>query len=326
MKQKALIALIFAQILIIFYLGIKIYQKKSNILEVRVVAPIDEELSFFNRDSNFKYFYELKPGFSAILDNHLLENVTFKYTINKDTLNERFDYSVAKPEDTFRIITLGDSHVFGFLVNTEANWTERLEDLLNDKNSCQRNYNFEVINLGVYGYDLQYSKERFRIRGQKYNPDLTIWMVNAGDFRDIVESTYPQMVYLTKKLKESGDYESYIEKGEYKNVDLAVEMFLEELGPEKVIEAQTKFLHEFDDLYQGKLLLISPPKMLSDYKEVLLNFTNGRNNTFYSDKLINIFDKESLLLPDKHANEKGHLIIANDIFEYLKTANLIPCE
>ena len=74
MKQKVLIALMFAQILIIFYLGIKIYQEKSNILGVRIVAPVDEELSFFNRDSNFKYFYELKPGCSATLDNHLLEN------------------------------------------------------------------------------------------------------------------------------------------------------------------------------------------------------------------------------------------------------------
>jgi hypothetical protein len=212
------------------------------------------------------------------------------------------------------------------LVNTEANWTERLEDLLNDKNSCQGNYNFEVINLGVYGYDLQYSKERFRIRGQKYNPDLVIWMINAGDFLEITEYTYPQMVYLTKKIKESGDYESYVEQGEYKSINMAVDMFLEKFGSEKIIRTTTNFLYEFDDLYQGKLLLISPSKMESDYKEILLNFTNSRNNTFYSDKLINIFDKESLLLPDKHANEKGHLIIANDIFEYFKTTNLIPCE
>jgi lysophospholipase L1-like esterase len=326
MKQKALIALMFTQILIIFYLGIKIYQEKSNILGVRIVAPVDEELSFFNRDSNFKYFYELKPGFSATLDNHLLENTTFKYTINKDTLNERFDYSISKPQDTFRIITLGDSHVFGFLVNTEDNWTEQLEDLLNNKNSCQSNYRFEVINLGVYGYDLQYSGERFRIRGQKYNPDLVIWMISAGDFLEITEYTYPQMVYLTNKLKESGDYESYIEKGEYKSLNMAVDMFLEKFGPENVIKTTTNFLYEFDDLYQGALLITSPPRMGSTYKEILLNFTNSRNNTFYSDKLMNVFDENNLLFPDKHPNEKGHLIIANDIFEYLETTNLIPCE
>ena len=151
-------------------------------------------------------------------------------------------------------------------------------------------------------------------------------MINDGDFLEITEYTYPQMVYLTDKLKESGDYESFIEKGEYKNINMAVDMFLEKFGPEKVIRTTTNFLYEFDDLYQGTLLITSPPRIKSTYKEILLNFTNSRNNTFYSDKLINIFDKESLLLPDKHANEKGHLIIANDIFEYLKTTNLAPCE
>jgi len=40
---------------------------------------------------------------------------------------------------------------------------------------------------------------------------------------------------------------------------MAVGMFLEKFGSENVIETTTNFLYEFDDLYQGALLITSPP-------------------------------------------------------------------
>ena len=52
------------------------------------------------------------------------------YTINNDSLNERFNYSENKDKNTFRIITLGASYTYGLYVDTKNNWTEILEDIL----------------------------------------------------------------------------------------------------------------------------------------------------------------------------------------------------
>jgi lysophospholipase L1-like esterase len=102
-----------------------------------------------------------------------------KYTINKDTLNERYDYSVKKQPGVFRIMTIGDSFTYGLYTNTDRNWTELLEDKLNADLRCQKSRKVEVINLAVNGYDITYTVERFLKRGIKYNPDLVIWPIRS---------------------------------------------------------------------------------------------------------------------------------------------------
>ena len=113
------------------------------------------------------------------------------YNINSDTFNERFDYEINKDDKTFRIITLGDSFTFGYIVDTKNNWTELLEDKLNQLH-CANFDKIEVINLGVVGYDIQYSVERFKLRGKKYNPDLVLWLLKGDDFQEIKEIVQPK--------------------------------------------------------------------------------------------------------------------------------------
>lgn len=148
-KEKLLLVFIAgAEVCICSVVLWKIYKK---ILDDRQafaqshLAQIKKEDVVFSSDSPLKYYYTLKPN---LPESDSPDWLPYKavYTINSDGLNERRDYTVAKDQGTFRIVTLGDSFTFGHFVNTSDNWTEKLEDLLHNDAKC-RGKNFEVINL-----------------------------------------------------------------------------------------------------------------------------------------------------------------------------------
>lgn len=151
-RTTVLTLIIVSQLVVIAILGVIIYNKKSKVLGTVSVNPIEKENVVFSSDSQLTNFFEPQPGqtlkksgpapFEAI------------YTINSDTLNERFEYEVDKPSGTYRIITLGDSFTYGMYVDTKYNWTELLENRLNSDLNCQNIEEFEVINFGNVGYDL----------------------------------------------------------------------------------------------------------------------------------------------------------------------------
>jgi len=179
MRNKNIIVstLIIAELIAIFLLGTKAYNKQNN--TAMIVNPIKKEQLLFSNGGILEHFYESVPN--KVIEEQWEDRVV-TYTINSDTLNERFEYTVDKPKDTFRIISLGDSWTYGLGVDTQYNYSEVLEDLLNNNLRCKNFKKFEVINLGLYGYDIEYSVERFRVRGQKYNPDLIVWFVRNDDF------------------------------------------------------------------------------------------------------------------------------------------------
>src|SRR3989344_130455 len=165
MKKYVIYILVIFQFLIIIYLGFYIKEKKGWILGTNI-APISKEgitKAEKSSDSNLQNFYEPEAG-KIMTESFGWAPKDFEYTINTDSLNERFDYSPEKPANTFRIVTLGDSFTFGSFVKTEENYSELLEIRLND--ACNQNPSVEVINLGMGGYDIQYVTERYIERGE----------------------------------------------------------------------------------------------------------------------------------------------------------------
>lgn len=187
MRKVIFLVVVFLELSVIAFLAGKIYFKQSQILGENInINPIPKEDIIFpasDSDSDLKNFYEpkankditKKPGWLPL-------DYAYTITINEDSLNERFDYALEKNPDVFRIAAIGDSFTYGLYVNTRDNYPERFEDLLNDDSLCGYNKKFEVINLGYGGYDIEYSVERFKVRGQKYNPDLVLWFVKDDDF------------------------------------------------------------------------------------------------------------------------------------------------
>ncbi len=79
--------------------------------------------------------------------------------------------SLEKPPGTFRILALGDSHTFGWGVRQEDTWPSVLEIMLSENNPSRR---FEVMNLGVPGYNTVQEVQAFSARADALNPDMVI--------------------------------------------------------------------------------------------------------------------------------------------------------
>jgi len=113
----------------------------------------------YRRSFNPYLRYELVPGAK-----------TKNISINSDGFRGP-EYPTTKPAGTFRIIMLGDSETFSYMLAQNETLAVQLENLLN-KNSPSIHY--EVFNFGVEGYSTFQEMEMLKTKGLKYNPDLII--------------------------------------------------------------------------------------------------------------------------------------------------------
>jgi len=325
MKTKPFLILFGASAgLLIAIIVFSILKNKTDILGAKViVSPIDKEKLIFPESSELEYFYEPQPSFIEKKEKPF--KVT--YTHNSDSLNERYDYSIEKPKDSFRIITLGDSFTFGANVDTQDNWPEQLEEMLNAKVSCKNIKKFEVINLGVGGYDIKYSVERFKRRGEKYDPDLVLWFLTS--LNRITDKLTPLFLEyelqddVRDKLAEKGIY--------YTDWGKAEEEIFSQFGEDNVLKYQEVALKEISNYYSGKLVLATFANgknynLIGSQKEMINNFVASRNESVYFDGVTNLYEIEGATLPDSHPSKKGHVLIAKDILNYMIKERLIPCE
>jgi len=76
-----------------------------------------------------------------------------------------------KPAGTFRVVGLGDSFTFGTGVRRQDTYLSVLERQLREGDS---NGSYEVLNLGVMGYNTPDELQMLRHRGLAYQPDLVV--------------------------------------------------------------------------------------------------------------------------------------------------------
>lgn len=310
MKKIIFFVLVSIQFVVIYLLISKI--DHNNLLSRDVgVAPIKKESISANIESQYEHFYEPKPNKTEIVNEW--GPYLGKYTINKDTLIERYDYEVKKSSKTFRIITLGDSYTYGLYVDTPNNWTEKLEDLLNSKLKCSNLNKFEVINLGVQGYDIQWEVERFLLRGMKYNPDLVLWLLKEDDSRQVNEIMFEK----TAKYLPGKGYENWA-RGMIETYN--------ELGEKKIYDIQREAFTDFFEVYIGRTVLMTFPdrnKYPYDIIDNVIEKYKVRSDFIY---LKDIYaNKENFYNEDLHPTVSGHEVIAKDIFGYITETSLIPC-
>ncbi len=113
-----------------------------------------------------------------------------KVEINSKGLRD-FEYSYEKPENTYRILVLGDSITFGWGVPAGEIYPKILERKLNARNDGRR---YEVIHAGVGNYKTRDEAVFLREEGLKYNPDMII----LGYFVNDAEINPPVRQYFLK--------------------------------------------------------------------------------------------------------------------------------
>ena len=109
----------------------------------------DDELGHVPR-KNIRGLHSKKGSFST----------TFR--TNTRGLRDK-EYTLTKTDGVSRIVIIGDSFTWGWGVNDDEIYTERLEAMLS---------NTETINLGVTAYSLSQEISYFQREGLRYNPDI----------------------------------------------------------------------------------------------------------------------------------------------------------
>lgn len=133
--------------------------------------------------------YVLRPGASGV---HRFPSNPSGYFDPGATLTYRTnalgfrgpETTIQKPPGTFRVVGVGDSFMFGTGVRQEDTFLAELERRLNEGPGGRR---FEVLNLGVFGYDSQEEVAMLEHRGLALDPDLVVlcfFLNDAGDGRE----------------------------------------------------------------------------------------------------------------------------------------------
>ncbi len=323
-KRAALGFLIFLEICAIIFLSVRVVrQVEKQIHSIKYAANLPA--AAYNpqiKSERFPHFFEPEAA-RIINDNPAWLGYTVSYSINADSLNERNDYPITKTVDGFRIVTLGDSFTYGLFVNTYENYTERLEDYL--AGVCPNGRQYEVINLGVPAYDIGYSAERFRLRGQKYDPDLVVWFINPftfevdADRRQALENEY------LSKISEANYWKELNGEVEYYPGMLAWQQLGKETRMEQTIEKQVQYFREFLASYHNDLLIVANqwdlwyPAAAEALQRELADRTNAW--IYKMDPLV----PGVTLLPDGHPNVEGHMRISERIATYMLENNILTC-
>ncbi|MFZ2024807.1 MAG: SGNH/GDSL hydrolase family protein [Microgenomates group bacterium] len=306
----------------IFFLVRYIIIKQKGLFQIH---PLASFAPTSKSSTPLQYYYELTPNTQAY--DHaswLTQDVVYHY--NADGLHERFDYPVQKDAHVYRIITLGDSFTFGMWVNTEANFSELLEDALNTTASCPGIDRFEVINLGVPGYDLHYAFQRFEDKGSKYAPDAVIWFLRGENFilhtelyRDL-EETYKKT--LKEKTVETSDQSDM-----YAASTLAYQAYMDAYATysaekqEQIKQEELKNITALSKRYSIPIVLVTLEEESEENKKSMQQLALRGKNIWYDA----VVGADTFHPNDYHLNAPGHTRIAQTVFTFLLSHFLQSC-
>jgi hypothetical protein len=284
-------------------------------------SPIRKEYLLFPENSTLQHYYEASAG--AVItysQDWMTEDVVL--TMNSEGLNEPYDYPETKPPATFRIMTLGDSFTFGDDVHTKDNWPEQLEATLKASTMCGQTVHFEVINLGMYGYDMQYELERFTRVGLKYQPDVVIWFLHGDKWNELL---YEKMLEKQQQLTKEDRIQARLQGNYYPEWTYAAD-YVNSIIPERqAFEQYRLFMKQFSSLYPKKLLIMTLSDVAESYKARLKFLVSERGNpTWYYDRLPQL-QKGITMYPDGHPNESWYKETAGLLADFMQKEGIVTC-
>lgn len=116
-----------------------------------------------------------------------------------------------------------------------------------------------------------------------------------------------------------------------KKVEIAGEIFsksrdevLKKYGKKAVLEYQGKAFKLLKSYFKGPVVVVPMPNIPKEYISFLTK--QARDDGYYYNGDIRNYSKMGGVFNNNiHPNPKGHKIIAEDVFDYLKKKHLIPC-
>ncbi len=108
---------------------------------------------------------------------------TWKFITNKQGFRNYQDFEYAKPENTVRIVSLGDSQTQGIEADQDYTYSSIVEKYLK-----ARGVNAEVFNTGVSGFSNAEALVLLEQELIKYKPDFVILGFFANDYQDNINA------------------------------------------------------------------------------------------------------------------------------------------
>lgn len=145
---------------------------------LRIFAPISvTNVGYVDRPNGEKYGWGFGPHELVRIETADSREV-FYDRVNSNGWRDH-EREIEKSPDAFRILVLGDSMTFGYLVPKTKVFTSLLQEKLQalDKN-------IEVINISYSGWGTDQAFEALKIDGAKYRPDLVIYHFVSNDPED----------------------------------------------------------------------------------------------------------------------------------------------
>lgn len=153
-------------------------------------------------DNPFKIDSELIHSFRPY-SNAVWKSTEFIHDVHINNLGFRNteDTNLVKPNNIYRIITVGDSFTFGHGVKDTQTYPYLLAKIMNSKSYL--NIKIEVINAGVPDYSPDQEYRQIVTRLVQLKPDLIIWNLTFYDIGEIVDynANYPSLYGLKNNLE-----------------------------------------------------------------------------------------------------------------------------
>ncbi|MBM3251544.1 MAG: SGNH/GDSL hydrolase family protein [Candidatus Omnitrophica bacterium] len=327
--MKNLCKLIFANLLVLFVFLLLF--EMSLRLFWNMSAKKGE---LYQKSKNRILRYELKPNAKLDLKSHVI-------AINSDGFRDK-EYPLEKDKDIYRIVFIGDSATFAKGFKSEDSQPKLLEAKLSEACPGKK---FEVLNMGVEGYNSIQELEMLKTKGLKYNPDLVIihYCFNDPD--------YPEYYFEKNFINRHSVLAKYIL---YKIRKYQVKQERKNRGIDTEIDAMSYFyttdcwdhakaaLLDMADLTKTrgiKMILLIVPEMSGEVK----NFREGYPYWSINEMLENI-KHENMVIIDPirefsrlnlekddlttwyYPNVKAKTIIADYTLEKLKQSNIKFCD
>jgi hypothetical protein len=126
--------------------------------------------------------YTLLPGAKVTFCGSLDKIPPTKISISSQGLRDRY-YPVRKDPHVIRIAFLGDSFVFGLGVALEDTIPRKLEAMLARKYTGSA-VRFEVMNCGVFGYNLIQELQYYKNTIAGFSPDIVLFLISNNDITE----------------------------------------------------------------------------------------------------------------------------------------------
>jgi|GEM_PF-5382175 len=318
--------------------GYLLYAWRKSGVAGASVTYTPKEAVVYRPTGTLSNFYEY-DGFKTLVH----DRPWLPFPVSVQTNGEGFmgsvEYAIPKPPDVIRIAAIGDSFTEGPYVQTQSSYPSQLETVLNSLAPCRGVRKFEVLNLGVGGYDIPFAAHRFITRGSKYLPDLVLWLVKNDDFEESAELVIGETnrMMSTMSAEAQQDLRQYARYGEIdktlrdssedlwtKLSYLATRDQIQSRSQKLYYDEQTAAVRNVAATTGAQIVFLALSKTHPMYIARLKVWANTIPNlSFAADVPYEVSPDTTFAPHDAHPNERGYARIADAAYEYLMRNSLL---